>query len=148
MTQRKPSWFRRTERLLYDHKYKESAIAALEAEREEMAASDDLLPNCSASIILGTGKSGHSSPTETWGIKRAEKVAQINRKILEKRRLRDCIRRAREQLTEEENQFVWLRYDKEKPHREIWEALHMSRSTYFNFRKAVIAKTARYIGLC
>ena len=55
--------------------------------------------------------------------------------------------RVREQLTDDENMFVWLRYDKEKPHEEIWEAMHMSRAQYFRFRKDVIGKIARYVGL-
>lgn len=55
--------------------------------------------------------------------------------------------RVREQLTDEENTFVWLRYDHEKPHEEIWEALHMSRAQYFRFRKDTIDKIAKHLGV-
>ena len=137
--------FRLTERLLYDYKYQDSAIRTLQEERK--ALSDDDLPSCSTSIVLSQGKTGPQSQTEKWALRRAEKTTRLDRRIAEKKRQRDCIKKARQQLTEEEGQFIWLRYDHEKPHHEIWPALHMSRSAYFEFRKATIAKIAKYIGL-
>jgi len=47
-------------------------------------------------------------------------------------------------FTDEENTLVWMRYDLEKLHQEIWEALHMSRANYFRFKDEVIGKIARY----
>ena len=136
--------FRLTERLLYEYKYQDSAIKTLQGELE---AFDDDLPSCSTSIVLSQGKTGPQSQTEKWALRQVEKASRLDRRIADKKRQRDCIKEARQQLTEEESQFVWMRYDHEKPHHEIWPALHMSRSAYFEFRKATIAKIAKYIGL-
>ncbi len=67
-------------------------------------------------------------------------------------RHRAAIKGAREQLSDEENTFVWLRYDKEKTHDEIMQAFEdqgqpCSRAQYFRFRKDIIGKVARYVGL-
>ena len=137
------NYFRQVEKLLYDYKYLDQAIANLTAELEA------IMPQTSTSVVkLGQGSAKtpfDTSQTERWGIKRAE--SRLREKLLEKRRHKKAIKGAREQLTDEENTFVWLRYDKEKPHEEIWEAMHMSRAQYFRFRKDVIGKIARYVGL-
>ena len=136
-------YFRQVEKLLYDYKYLDQAIANLTAELEA------IMPQTSTSVVkLGQGSAKtpfDTSQTERWGIKRAESRLRI--KLQEKRRHKKAIKGAREQLTDDENMFVWLRYDKEKPHEEIWEAMHMSRAQYFRFRKDVIGKIARYMGL-
>ena len=137
------NYFRQVEKLLYDYKYLDQAIANLTAELEA------IMPQTSTSVVkLGQGSAKtpfDTSQTERWGIKRAESRLRI--KLQEKRRHKKAIKGAREQLTDDENMFVWLRYDKEKPHEEIWEAMHMSRAQYFRFRKDVIGKIARYMGL-
>ncbi len=143
---RKPSYYRKTERLLYDYKTYGSAIRNLEAELEE------ILPKVSTSVVKlgeGTAASPFRSQTEDWAIKRIEspRAKRILRLLAEKKRWRQGIKEVRQQLTDEENTLVWMRYDLEKPHQEIWEALHMSRSTYFEFKNKLIKKIARYLGL-
>ena len=91
-----------------------------------------------------------TSQTERYGIKRAD--SRLRARLLEKRRHKKAIKAAREQLTDEENYFLWLRYDKEKTHDEVIEALESrghpySRAQYFRFRKDIIGKIARYMGL-
>lgn len=142
----KPSYYKHTERLLYDYKTYDSAICNLEAELEE------ILPNVSTSVVkLGEGSTASPfySQTEDWAVKRLEgpRAKRIRRLLSEKKRLRKAIKEARQQLTDEENTLVWMRYDLEKPHQEIWEAMHMSRANYFRFKDEVIGKIARYLGL-
>lgn len=142
MTKRQQKYFRQVEVMLYDYKYLDQAIATLEAELEA------IMPQTSTSLVkVGQGSSKtpfDTSSTEQWGIKRAE--SQLRVKLLEKRRHKAAIKGAREQLTDEENTFVWLRYDHEKQHREIWEALHMEERSYFRFRRKVIKKIAKGLG--
>ena len=143
----KQKHFRQVERLLYDYKYLDQAIANLEAELEA------ILPQTSTSVIkVGQGSTKtpfDTSQTERWGIKRAE--SRLRARLLEKKRHRAAIKAAREQLTDEEHTFIWLRYDLEKTHDEVMEALEScghpySRRQYFYMRKQIINKIARYLG--
>ncbi len=140
---KKQKYFQTVEAMLYDYKYLDQAIANLEAELEA------ILPQTSTSVIkVGQGSTKtpfDTSQTERWGIKRAE--SRLRARLLEKKRHRAAIKAAREQLTDEENTFVWLRYDKEKQHKEIWEAMHMEGRSYYRFRRRVIEKVAKCIGL-
>ncbi len=144
---RKPSYYRKMEMLLYDYKTYDSAIRNLEAELEE------ILPKVSTSVVklgeAGSTASPFYSQTEDWAIKRIEspRAKRILKLLAEKKRWRQGIKEVRQQLTDEENTLVWMRYDLEKPHQEIWEAMHMSRSTYFEFKNKLIKKIARYLGL-
>lgn len=148
MTKRRQRYYRQVEDLLYDYKYLDQAIATLEAELEA------IMPQTSTSVVkLGQGSTKtpfDTSPTERYGIRRAESRLRV--KLMEKRRHKEAIKGARERLTDEENTFVWLRYDKEKTHDEIMQAFEdqgqpCSRAQYFRFRKDVIGKIARYMGL-
>ena len=141
-------YFQQVEKMLYDYKYLDQAIANLEAELEA------ILPQTSTSVIkVGQGSTRtlfDTSQTERYGIKRAE--SRLRARLLEKKRHKKAIKAAREQLSDEENTFVWLRYDKEKTHDEIMQAFEdqgqpCSRAQYFRFRKDVIGKIARYVGL-
>ena len=140
---KKQKYFRQVERLLYDYKYLDQAIANLEAELEA------IMPQTSTSVVkLGQGSTKtpfDTSQTERWGIKRAE--SKLRARLLEKKRHKKAIKAAREQLSDEENTFVWLRYDHEKQHKEIWETLHMEERSYFRFRRKVIKKMAKALGL-
>ena len=142
------NYFRQVEKLLYDYKYLDQAIANLEAELEA------IMPQTSTSVVkLGQGSTKtpfDTSQTERWGIKRAD--SRLRAKLLEKRRHKKAIKAAREQLSDEENTFVWLRYDHEKPHDEVMEALESrghpySRRSYYRMRRDVINKIARYLGM-
>ncbi len=145
---KKQKYFQQVERLLYDYKYLDQAIANLEAELEA------IMPQASTSVVkLGQGSTKtpfDTSQTERWGIKRAN--SRLRTKLLEKRRHRAAIKAAREQLSDEENIFIWLRYDKEKAHDEVMEALEKkghpySRRSYFRMRRDVINEIARYMGI-
>ena len=148
MAKGKQKYFRQVEKLLYDYKYLDQAIANLEAELEA------IMPQTSTSVIkVGQGSTKtpfDTSQTERYGIKRAE--SRLRARLLEKKRHKKAIKAAREQLTDEEHTFIWLRYDLEKTHDEIMQAFEdqgqpCSRAQYFRFRKDVIGKIARYVGL-
>ena len=140
------NYFRQVEKLLYDYKYLDQAIANLEAELEA------IMPQTTTSLIkIGQGGARNpfdTSQTEHWGIKRAEspRAVRLQTLLREKRRHKKAIKGAREQLSDEENTFVWHRYDKEMPHEEIWEAMHMERRNYYRFRRRVIEKMAKMLG--
>lgn len=145
---KKQKYFQQVEKMLYDYKYLDQAIANLEAELEA------IMPQTSTSLIkVGQGSTRtlfDTSQTERYGIKRAE--SRLREKLLEKRRHKKAIKEIREQLTDEENTFIWLRYDKEKTHDEIMQVLEdkgqpCSRRQYFYMRKQIINKIARYMGL-
>ena len=140
---KKQKYFQQVERLLYDYKYLDQAIANLEAELEA------IMPQTSTSVVkLGQGSTKtpfDTSQTEHWGIKRAD--SKLRARLLEKRRHKKAIKAVREQLSDEENTFVWLRYDHEKPHQEIWDEMHMERRNYYRFRRRVIEKVAKMLGV-
>lgn len=143
MTKRqRQRYYRQVETMLYDYKYLDQAIATLEAELEA------IMPQTSTSVVkVGQGSTKtpfDTSPTERYGIRRAESRLRV--KLLEKRRHKEAIKGARERLSDEENTFVWLRYDHEKPHQEIWEEMHMERRNYYRFRRRVIEKLAKMLG--
>lgn len=150
-TRRKPNWFKKTERLLYDYKTFDTAIRNLEAELET------IMPQATRSVIMvGQGSTGSffESQTEEWAIKRVEspRAKRLLRLLQEKRRWRKSIKEIRAKLSEEENTFLWLRYDLEKPHDEVRETLAeqgfpMSRGTYFKLRREVIERVAKHMGL-
>ena len=142
----RPSYYRKTERMLYDYKTLDLAIRMLEAELES------IMPQVSTSVVkLGDGSTvaPFTSQTEDWAIKRLEssRAKRISKLLTEKKRWQKGIKETREQLTGEENTLIWMRYDLEKQHQEIWEVMHMSRSTYFEFKNKTIEKIARYLGL-
>lgn len=136
-------YFRTVEAMLYDYKYLDQAIANLTAELEA------IMPQTSTSVVkLGQGSTKtpfNTSQTERYGIRRAE--SRLREKLLEKRRHKKAIKAVREQLTDEENTFIWLRYDLERQHKEIWETIHMEERNYFRFRRRVINKIAKILGL-
>lgn len=162
MTRKKAAWFRRIERMLYDYKTYDSAIRSLEVERQVLSGpyDEDIMPQTSCSVVklgqVSTKTPFDTSLTERWGIKRAElsrkRLRRVDRLLLEKRRHREGIRAAREGLTGEEAQFVWLKYDQEKTHIETRAALrqmvaNMSESTYYRLRRRTIEKIAKFMGV-
>jgi len=143
---RRHNYYRQVERMLYDYKTYDIAIRNLEAELES------IMPQTSTSVVkLGEGSTAtpFTSKTEDWAIKRIEspRAKRILKLLAEKKRFKKGVKETRKQLTDEENTLVWMRYDLEKQHQEIWEAMHMSRSTYFEFKNKTIEKIARYLGL-
>ena len=148
----KPSYYRITERLLYDYKTYESAIRNLEEELEILEPS---LPAMKLDKVQVVTSKTVGSVTEDCAIKRAEGregregrgYDELRHMLLDKKRKQRAISQTRRQLTDQENTLIWMRYDLGKPHRMICEAMHMSRSSYFDFKGRLVAKVAKYLGL-
>ena len=139
--------FRFVEKLLYEYKSYDSAIRALE---EEL---DDMMPSASASVVSFDHNTANLHPEftqpEKWAIKRNESLRgkQLHSRVREKRRHRDAIKRAREMLSDTENQLVWLKYDLEKRPRECWQAMRYEKSRWYEIREQVVYKVAKFLGL-
>ena len=157
---KKQKWFQKTEKILYEYKTFDAAIRVLEAERTRLLGplSEDIMPPLGTSVVkLGQGSTKtpfNTSQTERYGIKRAEistrGLGRVESKLLKLKRQRDSIREARQTLPEIEQQFVWLKYDLEKTHRETRNALKqitvsMSESTYFRLRQKTLKKIAKFM---
>lgn len=161
----KPTWFRQTEKLLYDYKTFDSAIANLEVELKRaeaearLPAPEYIMPQTTVSVVkLGQGTTKtpfDTSLTEKWGCLRAEiatrRVRYLRDLLQDKVRWRDAIREARQSLNEEESQLLWLRYDKEKSHGQVMEAMSraglcMSERNYYRLRNQVVERIAQFLG--
>ncbi len=156
MKRGRPSYFQKTEELLREYKYMETDIRNLQSELDTLK--DDLIPNYSSDHVK-TGKREGKAPqdtstTERHGIMLAEHkgVKGLESLIRDIKRRHEALREVRALLEEDEMQFVWLRYDKEKSHTQTQIALAemgacMSERSYFYFRQKVINKIARYMGV-
>ncbi len=156
MKRGRPSYFQKTEELLREYKFMETDIKNLQTELDTMR--DDLIPNHSSDVVkMGKRQAkapGDTSATERHGIMLAEHrgVKGLEGLLRDIKRQHEALREIRARLEEDEMQFVWLRYDKEKSHTQTQMALTemgacMSESTYYRFRQTVINKIARYMGI-
>ena len=140
--------FRYVEALLYSQKTHDSAIAELEAELEQLL--EDLLPSATASYVdMSEPKGEAESQPEKWTIKRDEnlRVKYLKGKIAERKRHRAAVTEARQSLSDEENQFVWLFYDLGKSVRDCRRTMHYEKSKIYQIRQDVVMKVARFLGL-
>lgn len=137
--------FRFVERLLYDQKTQDAAIEELEAQLEL------IMPRYSTSLV----KFSHNQPQreesqpEEWVIKRNESVLgkYLTGRIAEKKRHKRAISDALECLDDTENQLVHLKYHLEKSSRDCWRSMGLEKSRFYEIRKQVVHKVARYLGL-
>jgi len=140
--------FRFVEKLLYDQKTHDTAIAELEAEMAEIL--ENLLPGGSGSYVdMSEPKGQADSQPEAWAIKRDEnlRVRYLRGRIAERKRHQAAIRAARESLDDLENQLVWLKYDLEKSTRDCWRSMGLQKSRFYEIREEIVTKVARFIGL-
>jgi len=140
--------FRFVEKLLYDQKTHDTAIAELEAEMAEIL--ENLLPGGSGSYVdMTTAKGQTDSQPEVWTIKRDEnlRVRYLRGRIAERKRHKAAIAEARESLDDLENQLVWLKYDLEKTARDCWRSMGLQKSRFYEIREEIVNKVARFIGL-
>ncbi|UNC91683.1 hypothetical protein [Candidatus Contubernalis alkaliaceticus] len=137
--------FRFIEKLLYEYKTYDTAIEQMEAELAEM------YPSGPGSVLDLTNIQGHSdsSEPERWTIKRNESLRAkfLLGRIQEKKRHRKAMARARETLSDEENNLIWLKYDLRKQNPEVWRTMNVSESTFYRLRKQVVTRVAEYCGL-
>ena len=141
--------FRFVEKLLYDQKTHDTAIAELEAEMAEILES--LLPGGTNSYVdmsTAKGRPEFTQP-EAWAIKREEnlRVRYLRGRIAERKRHKEAILKARESLDDLENQLVWLKYDLGKSARDCWRSMGLQKSRFYEIREEIVIKVARFIGL-
>ena len=140
--------FRFIEKILYEYKTYNTAIAELEAEINKILALDIDYPlkagNPSSIPSQGTG-----SPTEHIAIKRAENihVKYLRNKLEEMQRHKKAIDEAMTYLTDTEKQLIKLFYTLERPARECWKQMHIEKSRWYELRKEIVEKIARYLAV-
>ena len=137
--------FRFVEKLLYEQKTHDSAIAELEAELAEM------MPNCSTSIVRFSHDKPHrkNSEPEEWTIKRSESVRgkYLQDEIRKRKRHQKAISEAMLCLDDLESRLVWLKYHLEKSSRDCWRTMGLQKSRFYEIRGEVVFKVGRYLGL-
>lgn len=136
------------EKLLYEQKSHDTAIAELESELKELL--DDLLPSSTASFVDTSKSKGEMiSQPERWTIKRDEnlRVKFLRGRIAERKRHKRAISEARQSLSDEENQLVWLKYDLCKSVRDCRRTMHYEKSRWYEMRAQVVHKVAKYLGV-
>lgn len=141
--------FRFVEKLLYDQKTHDTAIAELEAEVAEIL--ENLLPGGTGSFVDMSTAKGQPEFTqpEVWTIKRDEnlRVRYLKGRIAERKRHQAAIRAARESLDDLENQLVRLKYDLGKSARDCWRSMGLQKSRWYEIREEVVHKVARFLGM-
>jgi hypothetical protein len=141
--------FRFVEKLLYDYKTHDTAIAELEAEMAEIL--ENLLPGGTGSFVDMTTAKGQPEFTqpEAWTLKRDEnlRMRYLKGRIAERKRHQAAIRAARESLDDLENKLVWLKYDLGKSARDCWRSMGLQKSRWYEIREEIVIKVARFIGL-
>ena len=140
----RPADYRFVERLLYDQKTHDTAIAEMEAEL------DDMVSSCSASIIEGSSSGGEpGSQTEAAVIIRMDSVKgkSLQAKIRDKRRQKKAISEAMKVLTDTECQLVHIKYHLEKSSRECMQIMGYEKSHFYRMKNELVAKIGRFLGL-
>ena len=136
--------YRFVERLLYEQKTHETALAVLEAEL------DDLMTPYSASIIeFGCSGTDYGSHPEKNTISRSETVRgkTIQDEIRIRKRHQKAISEAISKLSDTEAQLVWLKYNLEKSYRECMQIMGYEKSHFYRLKNDVVHKVGRFLGL-
>jgi len=142
------SGFRFIEKILYEYKTYNTAITELEAEINKILALDIDYP-LKASNPSSIPSQGTGSPTEHIAIKRAENihVKYLRNKLEEMQRHKKAIDEAMTYLTDTEKQLIKLFYTLERPARECWKQMHIEKSRWYELRREIVEKIARYLAV-
>lgn len=137
--------FRFVERLLYDQKTHDTAIAELQAEL------DDMIPSASASVVVfdHNSKGAELTQPERVADKRLHSIRgrYLHEEITKRRRHQQAVSEAMAALNDTESQLVWLFYHLEKSARESARVMGYEKSRWYELRREVVAKVARFLGL-
>ena len=137
--------YRFVEKLLYQQKTHDTAIAELQAEL------DDMLPSASASFVTFDHNPKGSELTEPERIvdKRLFSVRgkYLQEEIARRKRHQRAIEEAIKALNDTENQLVFLYYHLEKTPRDCWRTMGYERSQWYEIRTETVLKVARFLGL-
>ena len=137
--------YRFVEKLLYQQKTHDTAIAELEAEL------DDMLPSSTSSFVVFDHNPKGSELTEPERIvdKRLYSVRgkYLQEEIARRKRHKKAISEAMKALSDTEAQLVFLFYNLEKTPRDCWRTMGYERSRWYEIKNEVIFKVSRYLGL-
>ncbi len=135
--------------MLYDYTFHDSAIKELEAELKEIL--ERLSPAPKAATISAVGVGGYSehSEPEKWAIRREENphVRYLRGEIEKRKRHREAVLKAREYLTDEEEQFVTLFYDQNRPIRDCKRIMKYEKSKMYQMRQDIVLKVSKFLGI-
>ncbi len=140
--------FRFVEKLLYDYKTHDTAIAEMEAEIKEILG--NLYPSATASFVnLAEPKGEMDSQPEAWTIKRDEnlRVKYLRGRIAERKRHQKAIKEARQALDDLESRLVWLFYDLDKTARDCGRSMGLRKTRFYEIREKVVRKVAKFVGV-
>ena len=136
--------YRFVERLLYQQKTHDTAIAELQAEL------DDMLPSCSVSVVpLSYGGTKPLTEPERIADKRLHSVRgkYLQEEIARRRRHQRAISEAMTVLGETECRLVYLHYVLGKHPRECWQLMKLEKSRWYEIKRGVVCKVAEFLGL-
>ena len=133
------------EKLLYQQKTHDTAIAELEAEL------DDMLPSSTSSFV--TFDHNQKNPELTEPERTAERRLHsvrgkyLQEEIARRRRHKKAISEAMKALSDTEAQLVFLYYNLEKTPRDCWRTMGYECSRWYEIRTETVLKVARFLGL-
>ena len=137
--------YRFTEKLLYQQKTHDTAIAELEAEL------DDMLPSSTSSFVTFGHNQKNPELTEPERIvdKRLYSVRgkYLQEEITRRKRHQKAISEAMQALNDTEAQLVFLYYNLEKTPRDCWRTMGYEKSRWYEIKHEVVCKVARFLGL-
>lgn len=140
-----PATYRYIEKILYDYTSHETAIAELEAHL------DEVVKEHSKSVVVPsrTALGPRTSEPERHTILRNESVhaRYLQGRIAERKRHRQIVEAARQQLDDLEIRLVYLKYDLGKSSRDCWRIMGLQKSRFYEIRREILCKVARYAGL-
>ena len=137
--------YRFVEKLLYQQKTHDTAIAELQAEL------DDMIPSASASFVVFDHNPKGSELTQPERIvdKRLYSVKgkYLQEEIARRKRHKKAISEAMVCLDDLEARLVFLKYHLEKSSRDCWRSMGMQKTRWYEIKDEVVYKVARYLGL-
>ena len=137
--------YRFVEKLLYQQKTHDTAIAELEAEL------DDMLPSSTSSFVVfdHNQKNPELTEPERTAERRLHSVRgkYLQEEIARRRRHKKAISEAMKALSDTEAQLVFLYYNLEKTPRDCWRTMGYERSRWYEIKTETVCKVARFLGL-
>ena len=137
--------YRFVEKLLYQQKTHDTAIAELQAEL------DDMLPSSTSSFVTFDHNPKGSELTEPERIadKRLFSVRgkYLQEEIARRKRHQRAISEAMVCLDDLEARLVFLKYHLEKSSRDCYRSMGLQKSRWYEIKDEVIFKVSRYLGL-
>ena len=137
--------YRFVEKLLYQQKTHDTAIAELQAEL------DDMMPSASASFVVFDHNPKGSELTQPERIvdKRLYSVRgkYLQEEIARRKRHQRAVSEAMVCLDDLEARLVFLKYHLEKSSRDCCRSMGLQKSRWYEIRTEVVCKVARFLGL-